>query len=260
MPNVIKPSQYSNVQPRANTQMAGESSVAVPIKEGRVNASDSVILSSAFEKAKKIVDAANTYSMNHIKEATERMNIECAQAKQQSHEEAYATGLKQGKEEGMDIGYKDGFKRGYDEGLQKAMQESRLLFDRLSLTIEALENSKATLLESEEQNLSDLAVEIAELILKTSVEADKKTIHSIIEHVVEENRDKEWIKITISADVYEALEKIKFSQKLSEVSSAVKVYHSKELGDSDCVIEVSDGVIDASINTQLSKIKAVMKK
>ncbi|MEG1437433.1 MAG: hypothetical protein RSC30_07630, partial [Oscillospiraceae bacterium] len=149
MPNVIKPSQYSNVQPRTSNCDCNESSVSMPMKDGKVNASDSVVLSSAFEKAKKIVDAANSYSMKHIKEATERMNIECAQVKKQSHDEAYAKGLSQGKSEGMDIGYKDGFQRGYEEGLDKSMQEGKGLFDQLTVTIEALENSKSALLERE---------------------------------------------------------------------------------------------------------------
>lgn len=260
MPNVIKPSQYSNVQPRQTADIDKSSMVSMPVKDGKVNASDSVILSSAFEKAKRIVEAANNYSLNHIKETTERMNVECAQMKQQSRDEAYANGLLQGKAEGLDLGYKDGFQQGYNEGLEKALQESKVLFDRLTLTIEALENSKASLIANEEESLSDLAVDIAELILKTSVELDKRTIQSIIESIVEENQNKEWIKINISTDVYEALEKAGFSEKIKTVSNSVKVYHSKELSDSDCVVEVSDAVIDASINTQLSKIKAVLKK
>ncbi|MEG1178795.1 MAG: FliH/SctL family protein [Oscillospiraceae bacterium] len=257
---MIKPSQYSNVQPRTSNYDCNESSVSMPMKDGKVNASDSVVLSSAFEKAKKIVDAANSYSMKHIKEATERMNIECAQVKKQSHDEAYAKGLSQGKSEGMDIGYKDGFQRGYEEGLDKSMQEGKVLFDQLTLTIEALENSKSALLEREEQNLSDLAIQIAELVIQTSVELDKKTIQPLVERIVEENQSKEWIKVNISTNVYEALEKAGFSKKISTVSSGVKLCQSKELGDSDCVIEISDGVIDASVNTQLSKIKAVLKR
>ncbi len=260
MPNVIKPSQYSNVQPRQSSAEDVNGTVTVSAKSGRVNASDSVVVSSAFEKAKKIVDAANSYSEQHIKETTERMNKECEQVKQQSHDEAYAKGMAQGKAEGLDLGYRDGFQKGYNEGLEKAMQESQLLFDRVSLTIEALENSKATLLEREEQNLSDLGVEIAELILKTSVKLDKTAIQSIVEQVVEENHNKEWIKVNISHDVYEALKKAEFPEKIKEISNGVKLYESKELGDSDCVIEISDAVIDASINTQLSKIKAVLKK
>lgn len=260
MPNVIKPSQYSHMHSRNSNDFAEDSSMSISTKNGNVNASDSVVLSSAFEKAKKIVDAANSYSMNHIKEATERMNVECAQAKQQSHDEAYAKGISQGKTQGMDIGYKDGFQRGYEDGLQKATEESQLLFDRISLTIETLENSRKTLMEREEENLSDLAVQIAELILQKSLDMDKATIASIIENVVEQNHNKEWIKINISNDVYEALEKANFSQKIREVSAGVKLYHSKDLSDSDCVVEMVDGVIDASVNTQFSKIKTVLKK
>ena len=260
MPNIIKPSQYNHIHPRTSNDVEDDNSMFMESKNDRVNTSDSVMLSSAFEKAKKIVDAANNYSLNHIKETTERMNIECAQAKQQSHDEAYSKGISQGKTQGMEIGYKDGFNSGHEEGLKKAMEESQLLFDRLSLTIEALEDSKTTIIEREEENLSDLALQIAELILQKNVEMDKATIASIIDNIVEQNHNKEWIKINISTDVYEALEEVNFSQKMHEISSGVKLYHSKDLSDSDCVIEMVDGVIDASINTQLSKIKTVLKK
>ncbi len=248
------------MQPRPLSESEGNSSISIQAEGGKVNANDSVVLSSAFEKAKKIVEAANNYSEQHIKEATERMNLECAQAKQQSHDEAYSKGFSQGKTQGMEVGYSEGFKKGHEEGLRKAMEESKLLFDRLTLTIEALENSKGALLEREEENLSDLAVEIAELILQKSIDMDKTAVSSIVESIVEKNHNKEWIKINISTDVYEALEKANFSEKIKEVSNGVKVYHSKDLSDSDCVIEMVDEVIDASVNTQLSKIKAILKK
>lgn len=248
------------MHPRTSNEVEDNNSMFIESKNGGGNTSDSVMLSSAFEKAKKIVDAANNYSLNHIKETTERMNIECAQAKQQSHDEAYSKGISQGKTQGMEIGYKDGFNSGHEDGLKKAMEESQILFDRLSLTIEALEDSKTTIIEREEENLSDLALQIAEIILQKNVEMDKATIASIIDNIVEQNHNKEWIKINISTDVYEALEEVNFSQKIHEISSGVKLYHSKDLSDSDCVIEMVDGVIDASISTQLSKIKTVLKK
>lgn len=260
MRNVIKPSQYTHVQPRSIKSSKNDDPKSFNLDDENISQSDSVVLSAAFEKAKQIVDAANSYSEQHIKEATERMNLECAQAKQQSHDEAFSKGFSQGKAQGIEEGYKHGFKKGHDEGLQNAIEENKVLVDRLNLTIEALENSKKTLIEREEENLSNLAVEIAELILKKSIEMDKTTIKSIIENIVEENHNKEWIKINISTDVYDALERMNFSKKIKAVSSGVKLYHSKDLSDSDCVIEMVDEVVDASVNTQLSKIKAVLKK
>lgn len=266
MPNVIKPSQQ-NISGSASghrsnvVKLSGEGSKLNSYsKESSNITSDTVILSSAFEKAKKIVEAANTYSANHIKEATERLNQEVAETKKITRDEAYAIGLSDGKQAGYEIGYNEGKEAGYKEALQEGRENNRALLERLTVIVSSIEKARAELLAREEDNLSDLAVMIAEKVLNQTVDTNRTVMGSIISRVVTDNQDQEWIKVNVSEDVYEDLDKTFFTERIQELNGGVTICPSKDLGDTDCVIEMPGYVTDASISTQLSKIKAVFKK
>lgn len=266
MPNVIKPSQQnisgSSSAHRSNiVKLSGEGSKLNNYSREPSNiTSDTVILSSAFEKAKKIVEAANTYSANHIKEATERLNQEVAETRKITRDEAYAIGLSEGKEAGYEIGYNEGKEAGYRDAQREGLESNKALLERLTVIVSSIEKARAELLAREEDNLSDLAVMIAEKVLNQTVDANKAVMGSIISRVVTDNQDQEWIKVNVSEDVYEDLDKTFFTERIQELNGGVTICPSKDLGDTDCVIEMPGYVTDASISTQLSKIKAVFKK
>ncbi len=267
MPNVIKPSQQnisgsSPASHRSNVvKLSGEGAkINTYSRESSNITSDTVILSSAFEKAKKIVEAANTYSANHIKEATERLNQEVAETRKITRDEAYAIGLSEGKEEGYELGYTEGKEAGYRDALREGRENNKALLERLTVIISSIEKARAELLAREEDNLSDLAIMIAEKVLNQTVEVNRTAMGSIISRIATDNQDQEWIKVNVSEDVYEDLDKSFFIERIQELNSGVTICPSKDLGDTDCVIEMPGYVTDASISTQLSKIKAVFKK
>lgn len=266
MPNVIKPSQKYTGN---SASFKSSNVVKLSSEGGRINSysngssnitNDAVILSSAFEKAKKIVEAANVYSANHIKEATERMNQECAETKKFTRDEAYASGFSEGKAEGLEAGRAEGYEAGRREAMAEFRETSKGTLERLSGIVSSIDRARMELLAKEEDNLSELAVLIAEKILNQEVEANRAIMGSIISKVVSDNQDQEWIKVNVSTDVYEELEKTFFSERIEELSKNVTICPSRDLSDSDCVIEMPGYVTDASISTQLMKIKSVFKK
>lgn len=265
MPNVIKPSQQniSTSQPHRSNVVKLSDNTKININ-GRTESSnitsDTVILSSAFEKAKKIVEAANTYSANHIKEATERLNQECAETRKFTYDEAYAQGHSEGKTDGFEEGYSEGKEAGYRDAMREAQKSNAALLERLSVIVSSIEKARAELLAKEEDNLSDLAVMIAEKVLNQAVDANRAVMGSIISRVVTDNQDQEWIKVNVSEEVYEELEKTFFTERIQELSAGVTLCPSRDLSDTDCVIEMPGYVTDASISTQLSKVKAVFRK
>ena len=267
MPNVIKPSQQYSGSTASSSTIRRSNVVKLSSSEGsKINTfqgsssnvtNDTVILSSAFEKAKKIVEAANNYSANHIKETTERMNQECAETKKYTYDEAVASGFAEGKIAGHEEGFATGHEEGYRAGMLEAQKNSKLLVDRLSIIVSSIEKARAELLAKEEDNLSELAIMIAEKVLNQAVDNNRAVMGSIISAVVSDNQDQEWIKINVSEDVYEELEKTFFSERIKEMSDGVTLCPSRDLNDTDCVIEMPGYVTDASIGTQLSKIKKV---
>lgn len=261
MPSIIKASQYDDVKAQVFTAVNPNSA---PKKSANMIAEakdqHQAIVNDAFQKAKNIVEAAQNYSLNQLKESTMRMNEECAQMKIRSYEDGYSEGLAKGKQEGHELGYEDG----YQQGLKKAEEENgeanRSTREELSRILETAENKKEEILEKFEADLQGLAIVIAQKIIKKEVSTDEKAMQSIIRNVLESYRNQEWVKISVSPNTAELLTKADRSmiQSLQEVSDTIKIVASPEMDDGDCRIDLPDRLIDAGTGTQMNQIKAAL--
>ena len=213
-----------------------------------------LILSSAFDKARQIMDAAKNYSQSQIKEATERVNQECVQMKRQSHDEGFALGMIEGKNAGKAAGYREG----YEEGLQKSATENQQIANEFSRMIEAVESSKSKILEKYAADLEDLAIAIAQKVVKRELSIDGKAMQSIIKNAVDSYRNQEWIRICVSKNMADVLLQADSNiiEALKDVSSSVKVIVSPGMTDGDCIIDMPDQMIDCGIDTQISNTQA----
>ncbi|HEX3037481.1 MAG TPA: FliH/SctL family protein [Oscillospiraceae bacterium] len=212
-----------------------------------------LILSSAFDKARQIMDAAKSYSQSQIKEATERMNQECVQMKRQSHDEGFALGMIEGKNAGKAAGYREG----YEEGLQKAAEENQQAMKELSEMMEAVESSKSEILEKYAADLEKLAITIAQKVVKRELSIDEKAMQSIIRNAVDSYRNQEWVRICVSKNMEDVLLKADSSiiEALKDVSDSVKIVASPEMTDGDCIIDMPDRMIDCSADAQIRNIQ-----
>ena len=126
MLNIIKASQYDEM--RSRDALTADSDHLPPLSPDQMTKREvrdqhQAIVNDAFKKAKNIVEAAQTYSLNQLKESTMRMNEECAQMRIRSYEEGYDRGLAEGKTEGTALG----FQSGYEEGLKRANEENKII-------------------------------------------------------------------------------------------------------------------------------------
>jgi flagellar assembly protein FliH len=215
-----------------------------------------LILSNAFNKAKQIMEAAQTYSQSQIKEASERMNLECVQMKRQSHDEGYALGMLEGRNAGKTAGYREG----YEEGLQKAASEDQQKADELSLMLETVEKKKAQILEKFSGELEELAIIIVKKIIKKELSMDEDVMRSIIVNAIDSYRNQDWVRICVSKDTADILLKADNSiiDALKNVSDSVKVVVSPDMSNTDCIIDMPEQLIDAGIDTQLENIQKAL--
>lgn len=211
------------------------------------------VLEQAFLKAKQIMDSAQRYSDKKIKEAREAIRVEAGEAKQRAYTDGYAQGSRVGKKEGYD----DGYSKGLEDGKKKADAESRRSLDELSLMIESVEKSKDKILSEFEDDLLNLAVSMAKAVLKQELKTNARAMRSIILSAMEEYRDQEWIRIYVSNGTANVLTRAdnNIVKALQDISDSVKVIASAGMDDTDCVIETPDQVIDAGIDSQISKLQ-----
>lgn len=253
LPKVIKMTEYDGI--RAPVSVSGPKPDAkLPEPE---KPSEKEAVSTAFEAAKKIVDAANSYSARQLQEANERMSRESAELRERSREEGYTEGLSKGQEEG----YQKGYDEGYAAGLARAAEENNSVQQGITRLIDELEHSKSGILEQFQDDLSELALTIARTILKQQVTLDSSVLSAMICSALDLYRDQEWIRIHLSPALFDTLESgaEALTGRLADVSRSVKLMPCAELEEFDCFIELPSEVLDLSFDYQLKKIAAAIR-
>lgn len=243
--NLTEPNAEATDEQETASQSAQASSDDNKVSRGTIG--------DAFDKAKEIIEAAEAYKVNTIKEATEKMNEECSRMKIKSREEGFALGKLEGKKQGEEEGYK----LGYKDGLDKAEKENQLIVNELERLISDVQDAKELIVKKYEDDLQNLAVAIAKKIVNAELKVNDDVISNIIKGAVADYHNQEWLTITVSKGTAERIEKFDkdIIKDLKSVSGNVKIVPSAQANDGDCFIDLPDAAIDASIDSQFANIE-----
>lgn len=147
---------------------------------------------------------------------------------------------------------------GYKEGMVNAQKD----IDELKSQFAEFYNYKDEVFNKVAECIMDVAVEIAGKILKKEVETDSESVLPIIKDAIEEiNKTENKITLKVMAKDVELVR-----DKLPEIFSGnnfeakISVVPDNEIKDGGVIIETSNGIIDASISTQLAIIEKALKK
>lgn len=204
-----------------------------------------IILKEANEEAARIINNAKRKALNEI-----------AECKQKGYEEGYNAGLEIGKNKGYSLGFESGKVNIVEE--LKDKNESKL--KELANLIALVEEEKQEILSKYEKDLSKLAIDIAEKIIKQKIQENDNIISRIIKSVVSDYRNTEWIKIYISIkdDVISIQADKDLINELNKISKDVKFVVSEELEQGSAIVETPDNIVDAGINTQFKNFKEMV--
>ncbi len=149
-------------------------------------------------------------------------------------------------------------KEGYEEGLTSAKND----IEDLKSKFAEFFNYKTEVYEKVSDCIYEVSMEIARKIINKQVETDKEYIISMIKGVVEEIHKTE-NKITLKVmpkDVEIVRDKISeiFSGEYFEAK--ISVIPDNEIKEGGVIVETSNGLIDATLETQLSIIEKALKK
>lgn len=149
-------------------------------------------------------------------------------------------------------------KEGYQAGIDLAQKD----LDDLKGKFAEFFNYKEEVYAKVSDCIMDIALEIARKIINKEVEADKEYIIPIIKSAVEEVNKTE-NKITLKVmpkDVEIVRDKITDIFSCNYFEAKISVVPDNEIKDGGVVVETSNGLIDASIETQLAIIEKALKK
>ena len=211
---------------------------------------------SGQNEPKKIKD---TYEEQCLKEAVEKAEAILNTARREGEllKKEYR---KKGYEEGLKEGTREGFEKAKKEHLEQFERERQEAKALLKDSLESIDQKKQEMLEHYKDDLMNIAVAIAEKVIRISLKASGETIKHMIVAATGNLEKREWAKIYVSKyDVDLMLEgDVEFLNSLSELSTDVKIIKMENEEQGTCILELPDEIVDLSVNTQMANIREIL--
>ena len=149
-------------------------------------------------------------------------------------------------------------KEGYEDGLSQAKSD----VEEVKNSIISFMNAKQEVFDEIAPYILEMSVDIAKKIIKKELEQDPSLILDNIQQLLK-TLSKEETKITLKVNpVQVSLVKAEIPEMLSSTGLDAKVMIVPEEGimEGGCMLTTTNGVIDATIETQLSVISEALKE
>lgn len=164
----------------------------------------------------------------------------------------------------------EGFRAGYAEGVAHALTEAQSqrtaqavqLSGELQRFLEKATLAQDEVLKQAQDELRDLAIAIAEKIVRVSLKSSGDVIARMIQGATEKLKRKEWVHIYIADCDTKALAQAspQLIATLAYLSDHIKIVPISGDESGTCIIEMPDEIIDASVSTQLSNIQELLSE
>lgn len=149
-------------------------------------------------------------------------------------------------------------KEGYDAGLQSAKED----IEYVKGAISEFFNAQQAVYDNIAPDILEISIDIAKKIIKKETIADEQIILSNIKEIMK-GLSKEEAKITIKANPTQvAMLKQEVPECATSLGLEVKIYivADETIMEGGCILTTTNGVIDATIESQLGIISEVMKE
>lgn len=172
--------------------------------------------------------------------------------------------LEQLRAEAHEGGYRDGYADGMANAITeaKAQRESQAveLGREISQFLERATLEREALLERSKGELLELAMAVAEKVIRVSVKSSNEIIARMIQSATEKMKRKEWVHIYVAGCDTHGLARVSpgLTPALSSLSDYVKILPMADDESGSCIIETPDEIIDASVSTQLANIRDLL--
>lgn len=149
-----------------------------------------------------------------------------------------------------------GYEEGLRQGKQEGMQAYETLLNEARAMIELTKQDYYSYMESSEEIILHLGLEIAEKIIGQQLAQEPEKLLSLVRTALKEVRDHKEIQLFVSPSSYPFIQGYKEElMALLNGETSLFIYPDEELANTSCIIESSFGRIDASVDSQLDEIK-----
>lgn len=148
-------------------------------------------------------------------------------------------------------------KEGYKAGLEKAQSD----IVQVKTAMEGFLKAKQEVFEYIAPDILEISIDIARKIVKHEIQQDPEIVLATILDVLK-TISKEESRITIKVNpsqVALAKEKMPEVLEMAGLETKVSVFGDENIDAGSCIVSTSNGVVDATVNTQLEIIKEAFK-
>lgn len=164
-----------------------------------------------------------------------------------------------------DEGYRDGYAQGTAKAMSDAVRDREATAARLEKEVKAF-LEKASLAREEmilqsRDELVELCLAIAEKVVRVSLKSSSEVIVRMIQTATERMKRQEWVHIYISGCDVRQLSKISpaLTTTLGALSQHIKIIPMGDGEDGTCIVETPEEIVDASVSTQMSNVRDVIR-
>ena len=160
-------------------------------------------------------------------------------------------------EKAVKQGYADGYKLGHEDG-QCAYDEAIAKIGQFFTFLSAQEDEMLARFEDE---LYALVFDITKKIIHKEIANDDHAFFQIFDDAIANVRSSEWLTLTVADEEYEIATRNK-SLLFARLSNVADFKIVKAAGEEKgvCLVETSRSIYDASIETQLEKIREIVEQ
>lgn len=150
----------------------------------------------------------------------------------------------------------------YNEGRKNGLAEKSDLLENLShyisQSIEEIKAEQNEYFEAYSKEIRRLAIEICEKVIFQKIEEDDMLMYNVIKNAVKSVRDAKWIKASVSSQLSGYIDSLE--KELNDAGENVEFVLSESVPKDTCVLNTSNGLVEATISTQLNNLKEFIYK
>ena len=154
-----------------------------------------------------------------------------------------------------------GFEHGRAQGFESGMEEVRELAERLKTAVDEAENYRKSMLDKSRLEIADLALDIAEKVIKTACGNQRDIVIKNVEYALSHLSDKSPVEIHVNLkDMEMTKDRISEILNMFDKVESIRVVADQSVERGGCVVESDMGGIDANITTQLEAIRSMLNE
>ncbi|MBI2267008.1 MAG: hypothetical protein HYU64_17910 [Armatimonadetes bacterium] len=216
-------------------------------------------------------DGMSSSSNQHVHEAEQEAQaiVDQAQGEAQAiREQAAREGdqiLEQARSDGEEIreqaraaGRTEGLETGREEGKQEVLAHLSALLNSMRQIHDRTRIAQTAAYEGQEMEILELAVEIAEKVVRAELTVNKEVVHSVVKAALRKASNKENMVIRVSPSDLRNVLKHKEELAILENLDHFNILEDPRITEGGCLISTSAGEIDGRVETQLDEIRRAL--